>query len=63
MPGEYMTVGEARKYLSVSKKKIAQLVANGTLPTVKDPLDSRSKLAKRSDVEALATRSGKKEAA
>jgi excisionase family DNA binding protein len=50
---EYMTVAEAREYLGVSKRKIAQLIEDGVLPAEENPLDKRSKKVKRADVEAL----------
>lgn len=55
---EYMTVAEARDFLGVSKKKIAQLIEGGTLPAEDNPLDMRSKLIKRADVVALKQRAG-----
>ncbi len=59
---QYMTVGEAREYLGVGNKKIAKMLKDGTLPSQPDPLDQRSKLVKRSDVEALKARSAKRAA-
>ena len=50
---EYMTVTEARDYLGVSKVKIAQLIADGILPSVENKLDKRSRLITRVDLEAL----------
>ncbi len=55
-----MTVGEARAYLGISKKKMAVLIASGELVTEPDPLDNRVKLIRRADVEALAARSSRK---
>lgn len=49
----FMTVAEARDYLGVSKKKIADLIEKGVLPTEPNPLDNRSKLIPRAAVEAL----------
>lgn len=49
----YMTVSEARDFLGVSKKKIASLIEDGVLTTEPNPLDKRSKLVRRQDVEAL----------
>jgi excisionase family DNA binding protein len=60
---ELMTAGEAREYLGVGKQKMARLLVDGTLPSEPDPLDRRIRLVKRSDVEALASRSSKKVAA
>jgi hypothetical protein len=50
---EYITVAEARDLLGVSKKKIAQMIEAGTLVAEENPLDKRSKIVKRVDVEAL----------
>lgn len=63
MPDEYMTVGEARERLGVSKPKMAQLIRDGLLPAMESPLDKRVKLVRAADVEALASRWSKKEAA
>lgn len=49
----FMTVAEARDYLGVSKKKIADLIEKGVLTTEPNPLDNRSKLIRREAVEAL----------
>jgi excisionase family DNA binding protein len=64
MTTDLMTIGEAQHRLGVSKKKIAQLIRDGELVTLPNPLDRRIKLVKRSDVEALAARgaTAKKEA-
>jgi hypothetical protein len=50
---ELMKVTEVQRLLGVSKKKMAALLAEGTLPYVLDPLDKRVKLVKRADVERL----------
>ena len=50
---EYMTVAEAQEELGVTKRKIAQLITDGLLPSEPNPFDKRSKLVKRVDVEAL----------
>lgn len=50
---EYLTVGEAREHLGVSKPKMARLIADGVLPTETSSLDKRVKLIRRADVEAL----------
>jgi Helix-turn-helix domain len=63
MPDELMTVKEARAVLGVGTRKIAALIASGTLPTQPDPLDERVKLIKRSDVDALLARSKREKAA
>jgi hypothetical protein len=53
----FLTIGEARALLGVSKTKMAKILARGVLPSEEDPLDSRFKLVKRADVEALLARS------
>lgn len=63
MDGELLTVGEARARLGVSKPKMAQLIREGILATTDSPLDRRVKLVRLADVEALATKWAKKEAA
>lgn len=50
---EYITIKTAREMLGVSRTKMADLLRDGTLPTVDDALDKRKKLVKRSDVEQL----------
>lgn len=64
---EYMTVAEARDFLGVSRKKIADLIEKGVLVSEPNPLDNRSKLVRREDVEALKAKvphySAKKDAA
>jgi predicted site-specific integrase-resolvase len=54
---EYLTVGEARDILGVSKMTMSRLIREGVLATEVDPLNLRVKLIKRSDVEALQARS------
>jgi excisionase family DNA binding protein len=54
---ELMTIAEATQYLGISNKTMARLIREGALPWQHDPLDKRSKLVKRSDVEALKARS------
>ena len=53
MPDEYMTLGEAREYLGISRVNIARLVKNGTLKASENPLDTRSKLVKRTELDKL----------
>jgi len=50
---EYITVGEARALLGVSKPKMAQLIRDGVLTTETDPLNKRYKWVRRAAVEAL----------
>lgn len=50
---ELIKVTEAQRLLGVSKKKMASLLAEGTLPFELDPLDKRVKLINRADVERL----------
>jgi excisionase family DNA binding protein len=61
---DYLTVAEAQEELDVSKRKIAQMIEEGILPTEPNPFDKRSKLVRRADVEALkAKQPAKKHAA
>jgi hypothetical protein len=53
MSDQLIKVTDAQKLLRVSKKKMASLLAEGTLRFVLDPLDKRVKLVNRSDVEQL----------
>ena len=53
MNEQLINVTEAQKLLNVSKKKMASLLAEGTLPFVLDPLDKRVKLVRIIDVEQL----------
>ncbi|HKC63619.1 MAG TPA: hypothetical protein VKB86_08270 [Pyrinomonadaceae bacterium] len=53
MDDQLIKVTEAQKLLSVSKKKMASLLAEGTLRFELDPLDKRVKLVKLADVERL----------
>jgi excisionase family DNA binding protein len=55
----YMTVGEARDLLGVSRPKMAQLIKDGVLIVRADALDKRVKLVSRAAVEALAAQSKK----
>jgi hypothetical protein len=50
---EYVTVAVARDMVRVSKRRIAEMLEDGTLPSEPNPFDKRSKLIKRSDVEQL----------
>lgn len=50
---EYLTVSEARDMLQVTKRRIAEMIEDGTLPSEPNPFDKRSKLIKRSAVEEL----------
>ena len=60
---EYISVAEARELLGVSKTRIAEMVRKGELVWEPNPVDRRGKLLRRADVEALAAKAGKKEAA
>lgn len=55
---EYISVAEARELLRVSKPRMAKLLAEGTLAWEPNPVDRRSKLVKRADVQALARKAG-----
>jgi hypothetical protein len=61
---EFISVAEARDILGVSKSRIAEMVKHGELgETEQNPVDRRGKLVRRSIVEALAAKAGKKESA
>lgn len=53
MTERLIKVSEAQRMLRVSKKKMASLLSEGTIPFLHDPLDKRVKLLKLSDVERL----------
>jgi excisionase family DNA binding protein len=59
---DLLTVGQARALLGVGKRKMAELLRSGALPSQPDVLDGRIKLVKRTAVDAL-LRQSKKEAA
>ncbi len=52
-----MTVAEAQRELGVSKVKMSKLLREGLLHATPDPLDKRSKLIPRAEVDALKARS------
>jgi hypothetical protein len=57
---EFLTIGEARELLGVGHSTMTKLLKTGVLPTIgRDPLNQRTKLVRRSDVEALLRRSKK----
>jgi hypothetical protein len=60
---DYLTVGEARELLGISRPKMARLLKDGVLTARVDPLDKRSKLVSRTAVYALAARSKREKAA
>ena len=53
MSKQLVNVTEAQKLLRVSKKKIASLIADGSIPYQTDILDKRVKLLKLDDVKRL----------
>jgi hypothetical protein len=53
MNEQLLKVTEAQRLLNVSKKKMASLLAEGTLLFELDPLDKRVKLVKLADIERL----------
>jgi hypothetical protein len=53
MNEQLLNVTEAQRLLNVSKKKMASLLAEGTLAFELDPLDKRVKLVKLADIERL----------
>jgi hypothetical protein len=60
--GEFWTVRQAREYLAISKKKMAQLIKDGVLATKDSVLDKRVKMVRRQEVEALKAGSAQAEA-
>jgi excisionase family DNA binding protein len=56
---DLISVAEAREILGVSHTLMAELIKSGELTYEKNPLDRRSKLLRRADVEALAKRAGR----
>jgi hypothetical protein len=56
---EYITIAEARRILQVSKPRMADLLRERVLIAEDNPLDRRSKVVKRADVEVLARRAGR----
>jgi hypothetical protein len=54
--GAYVSVAEAQVILGVSRRVVARLLREGTLAWERNPLDTRGKLIKRADVEALAAK-------
>ncbi len=54
---EFWMVRQAREYLGISKKKMAQLIKDDVLATQDSVLDKRVKMVRRADVEALKARS------
>lgn len=53
---EYITVAEARDILGVSDPKIARIIREGKLAAEENPVDKRSKIIRRAEVLALATK-------
>jgi hypothetical protein len=53
MTDEFVTVGEARDLLGISKPKMTQLLREGILTATTSPLDKRVKLVRAADVEIL----------
>lgn len=51
---EYMPAGEATVYLGISKTTMWKLLRTGVLPYTPSRIDSRIKMVRRKDVEALA---------
>lgn len=53
LPQDLITATEARRLISVSHIKMAQLIKNGVVRTYSNPLDRRQKLVSRAEVLAL----------
>src|SRR5260221_14496304 len=51
---EYMTATQARLELGISKAKLAQWLADKTLPSIENPFNKRSKLVRRGKILRLA---------
>lgn len=51
---KYMTAGEAAAFLGIGKSAMSRLLNKGVLPFITSKIDSRIKMVKRADVEALA---------
>jgi excisionase family DNA binding protein len=62
---EYMTIGDAAEYLDMDRRQVRRLIERGQLTAETNPIDGRSKIVKREDVERLNTypRPSKKAAA
>lgn len=50
---EFLTILAAADYLKVSRDKVNRLVRAGKLTTIDNPLDSRSKLISKSQLDSL----------
>ena len=53
-PSPYVNIKQLRAMLGVSKGKMAQLMKSGKIPWIPNAWDTRIKLVKREDAEALA---------
>lgn len=49
---EYLTLTEARLYISVSEYKMQRLVADGALPAIENPYHKGSRLIRKADLDA-----------
>jgi hypothetical protein len=49
----YVTATEARLMLGIGRTKLANMIREGTLPTIPDPADKKAKLVRLSDIERL----------
>ena len=56
LPPDLITLSEAARVLGVSRPTMSRLVTKIPLVTYQDPLDSRAKLVRRADVQALQVR-------
>ncbi len=50
---DLMTIDEAARYLQVTRQRLSRLIVAGVLTTRPNPLDARSKLLDKADLEAL----------
>jgi hypothetical protein len=54
-----ITVAAARELLGISRTRMSELIANGSLKWQPSPLDRRVKLVKFADIQELARRAGR----
>lgn len=62
---EYLTISEAANALEMDRRQVRRLIERGQLAATPNPIDGRSKIVKRADIERLKAypRAAKKAAA
>ncbi len=61
---EYINLTEAREILGVSRMTMTHMVQRGNVASEPNPVDRRSRIVKRAEIEAMAAKApGKKDAA